>query len=81
MGKKACKKSSIEAVLTVGNKGQVLLPKELREKAEIKPGDKLALIARYEDNGKICCFILIKNEQLDKSVKEAIGPMLKGAFS
>lgn len=77
---KACEISSIEALLTVDNKGQILLPKELREKAEIKQGDKLALIARYEEDGKICCFIITKKEKLDDSVKNAIRPMLEGAF-
>ena len=40
--KNAC--CQVEAVTTVDERGQMVLPKEIREKAQIKAGDKLALI-------------------------------------
>jgi|Deesub1362B_J571_1020462.scaffolds.fasta_scaffold02028_4 bifunctional DNA-binding transcriptional regulator/antitoxin component of YhaV-PrlF toxin-antitoxin module len=43
-----CKITKIEAVLTVDSKGEILLPKDLREKAEIKPREKLVAMAGYD---------------------------------
>ena len=34
----------VDAVVTVDSKGQIVLPKDLREKAKLKPNDKLAVI-------------------------------------
>ncbi|NIM20243.1 MAG: AbrB/MazE/SpoVT family DNA-binding domain-containing protein [Candidatus Latescibacteria bacterium] len=73
------KKSSccrIESVVQTDARGQIVLPKEIREKAGIQAGDKLALIA-YESNGEICCISLIKADQLAGKVKDILGPVLK----
>ena len=35
----------IDAVVTMDAKGQIVLPKDLREKASIKPNEKLAVVA------------------------------------
>lgn len=32
----------------------MVLPKEIREKAKIRSGDKLAIVS-LEKNGKVCC--------------------------
>ena len=66
---------SVESVISVDERGQMVLPKELREKANIRPGDKLALIG-WEKNGEICCITLIKAEQLGGMVRGFLGPML-----
>jgi bifunctional DNA-binding transcriptional regulator/antitoxin component of YhaV-PrlF toxin-antitoxin module len=57
----------------------MLLPKEIREKAEIKPGDKLALLSLKKD-GKVCCLSLIKVDVLEDMVKSRLGPMINEAF-
>ena len=49
----------VESLISVDERGQMVLPKETRERAAIHAGDKLALIA-WEKDGKICCFLLIK---------------------
>ena len=54
----------------------MVLPKEVREKANIRPGDKLALVS-WEKNGKICCINLIKAEEFGDMVKGLLGPMMK----
>jgi bifunctional DNA-binding transcriptional regulator/antitoxin component of YhaV-PrlF toxin-antitoxin module len=54
----------------------MVLPKELREKANIKAGDKLALVG-WEHKGRLCCITLIKAEQLGDMVKNLLGPMMK----
>jgi AbrB family looped-hinge helix DNA binding protein len=40
----------------------MVLPKEIRDKANIRPGDKLTLVS-WEKDGKICCINLIKAEE------------------
>ncbi len=66
----------IDAVVTVDSKGQIVLPKDLREKASIKPNDKLALVA-CEKNGEICCITIVKADKLVGAVTKTLGPLLK----
>lgn len=66
----------VEAVLSVDERGQMVLPKDVREKAGIKAGDKLALIG-WEKDGSICCLALMKVENLSSMVKDVLGPLMK----
>jgi len=54
----------------------MVLPKELRERAHINAGDKLAVVAMEKD-GKICCLSLIKVNDIEPMVKEILGPIMK----
>ena len=54
----------MESIVTVDDRGQMVLPKDIREKAKIRPGDKLAVVS-LEKDGKICCLSLIKVEELE----------------
>ena len=73
-GKTGCCK--VESIINIDERGQMVLPKELRDKANIHPGDKLALIC-LEKKGKIYCFSLVKVEELTGMVKDLLGPMMK----
>ncbi len=77
---KTCKATKIEAILTVDNKGQILLPKELRERANIKSGDRLIAISGCDENGEICCLIFVKADLIDEELKALLSPMLKGVM-
>ena len=66
---------AVEAIVTVDERGQMVLPKELRARAGIKPGDKLA-ITSWEKDGSVCCIALIKAENLDAMVKGLLGPLM-----
>ena len=66
----------VESVVSVDERGQMVLPKEMREKAGIKPGDKLALVG-CEKDGKVCCIIMLKAEEFSQMIKTTLGPMLK----
>jgi antitoxin PrlF len=66
----------VESVLSVDERGQMVLPKEIRDKAGIRAGDKLALIS-WENQGVICCLSLIKVEELTGMVKNVLGPLMK----
>ena len=66
----------VEALVSVDEKGQMVLPKELREKAGIKAGDKLAL-STWEKDGKVCCIFMIKADDLMGLVKDMLGPVMQ----
>lgn len=66
----------VEAIVTVDERGQMVLPKELREKAKIKTGDKLA-ITSWQKDGEVCCITLMKVEDLVGMVKDRLGPVMK----
>ena len=66
----------IEAVVTVDDRGQMVLPKEIRAKANIHAGDKLAIVC-WERNGEVCCVSLIKAEGLVDGVRGMLGPVMK----
>jgi AbrB family looped-hinge helix DNA binding protein len=76
--KECCNKECcrIDAVVSVDAKGQIVLPKDLREKANIKPNDKLAII-NFEKNNQVCCIIMVKVDALEGTVKNTLGPVFK----
>jgi antitoxin PrlF len=67
---------TVEAVLSVDERGQMVLPKDVREKSGIRTGDKLALIS-WKKNGDICCLALMKVENLSGMVKGVLGPLMQ----
>lgn len=66
---------SLISLIGVDERGQMVLPKDVREKAGIRPGDKLALIA-WEKAGAACCLTLVRAEELGGLVKGLLGPMM-----
>lgn len=67
----------LEALVTIDGRGQIILPKDLREKAGIKAGDKLAAIS-CESGGKVCCISLIRSDDFNDTVKGMLGPKMRG---
>jgi AbrB family looped-hinge helix DNA binding protein len=72
-GESCCK---VDAVVSIDSKGQIVLPKDIRERAKLKPNDKLAVMA-YEKEGEVCCIMMIKAERLGEAVSKVLGHMLK----
>lgn len=66
----------LESLISIDERGQMVLPKYIREKANIRAGDKLAVIS-WEKEGKVCCLALIKAEDFAEMVKGLLGPMVK----
>jgi antitoxin PrlF len=66
----------VESVVTVDERGQMVLPKDLREKTGIKAGDKLAVVSWGQNDG-VMCLALIKVEDLSSLVKQMLGPVFK----
>ena len=77
MAKRDCCK--IDAIVTVDAKGQIVLPKDLRQRANVKPNDKLAVMG-FERDGEVCCIVMVKTEALGGTVKKMLGPVFKDAL-
>ena len=72
-GIKCCQ---VDALITIDGRGQIVLPKEVREKAAVKAGDKF-LVLSYEADGKVCCLFLVKADDFGDTIKGMLGPMMK----
>ena len=66
----------VESVVSVDERGQMVLPKDLRDRANIKAGDKLAVVSWGQNEG-VLCLALIKAEDLNSLVKQMLGPLFK----
>lgn len=66
----------VESILSVDERGQMVLPKDLRKRAGIGPGDKVAVVS-HELDGEVCCISIIKVESLTEMVKGVLGPVMK----
>ena len=66
----------VESLISVDERGQMVLPKEIRDKAKIKPGDKLAVVS-WEKDGEVCCIALLKADEFGQMVRGLLGPMAK----
>ncbi|MCL5410909.1 MAG: AbrB/MazE/SpoVT family DNA-binding domain-containing protein [Patescibacteria group bacterium] len=71
-----CDCCKVEAVVSVDERGQMVLPKELRDKASIKAGEKMAVVS-LRNNEKIYCLAMIKAEEISGMVKTLLGPLAK----
>lgn len=68
---------TVESVVSIDERGQMVLPKEIREKSKIHPGDKLVVIS-IEKDGKFCCLSLIKAQDFEGMVKNMLSPTMAG---
>ena len=67
---------NVESVISIDDRGQLVLPKDLRDKAQIRGGDKFAVIS-WGKEGVVCCISLVKTEEFTKSIRDIFGPMMK----
>ena len=61
----------VAAVVRVDQRGQMVLPKDVRDRMGIHAGDKLALTT-IESKGEICCLVLVKADALVDGVRVMI---------
>ena len=66
-----CEEYRVESIVTVDERGQMVLPKDIREKAGIKAGDKLALVT-LQKNGRVCCIHIMKADELAGKARELV---------
>lgn len=58
----------VAAILRVDERGQMVLPKDVRDKMRLAAGELLALTT-VESDGKICCLVLVKADELAEGVR------------
>jgi len=73
---KEMKCCQVDALVTIDGRGQIVLPKEVREKAAIEAGDKFMVISK-ESDGKVCCLFLVKADYFSETIRGTLGPMVK----
>ena len=66
----------VESVISIDDRGQMVLPKEIRENADIHPGNKFAVIS-WEKNGHVLCISLMRVEQLTDSLLSVFIPLIE----
>jgi len=69
----------VESVVTIDERGQMILPKDLREKAGLAAGDKL-VIATSMKNGKVCCMTLFRTDDFGDIVNGFVEPVMRTAW-
>ncbi len=70
----------IESVVSVDERGQMVLPKEVRKKVGLKSGDKMALVVSEGENNS-CCIVLMKVDEIAGVIRNTLGPILKDITS
>ena len=66
----------VDSLISLDERGQMVLPKEIRERAKLGGGDKLAVIP-WERDGQVLCICLVKAEGFSEMVKSLLGPMMQ----
>ena len=81
-GKKCCAPTGdakashqIEAIITIDERGQMVLPKETRARAGIRAGEKLALVG-WRKGDRVCCLSLIKVDEMSEMLGELVGSLV-----
>ena len=64
------------SIVSIDERGQLILPKELRVKAGIQAGDKL-LVAYSEKDGEMFFLTLMKVDLLSDKVRDTLGPLMQ----
>ncbi len=68
------------AVIAMDGRGQIVLPKSLRDRADMKEGDRFCVVSSEEDD-KVCCISLLKADEIDQTVKDILGPIMKDVMA
>lgn len=66
----------VEGIVNVDSRGQIVLPKSLRDKMSIEEGDRLIVIGMRE-KGELTSISLMKANKMDDMIKIALKPMMK----
>jgi AbrB family looped-hinge helix DNA binding protein len=67
---------AVQAMVSVDERGQMVIPKDVRDRAGIRPGDKFALVT-WEKDGVVCCISLIRADNLAGMVKGLLQPVMQ----
>ena len=64
----------IESIVTIDSKGQIVLPKDLRERFGFQANQKIALVT-FGQKQNLCCVLLIKAEKLEEAVTKTLSEL------
>jgi len=67
---------TLEAIVSCDDRGQLVLPKDLRRKLDIASGEKLALMELSHNGERVLA--LVKAESLGQAIKGYMAPVVKG---
>ncbi|MFQ6675215.1 MAG: HgcAB-associated protein HgcC [Fidelibacterota bacterium] len=70
-------KIKVESLVSVDERGQMVLPKEVRDRLGLKGGDKLAIASCTDTDDNLTCLCFIKSDDFASMVKDLLGPMLR----
>ncbi len=62
-------KSTLFAVTKIDERGQIVVPKDIRESMGWGKGEKIAMITRSNTEGKPCCVMLVHVDSLSDYIK------------
>jgi AbrB family looped-hinge helix DNA binding protein len=65
----------LEAVVSFDDRGQLVLPKDIRKKFNLKSGEKFAIISCMNGD-ELCCLTLVKTQSLNDTMQNIIGPLM-----
>jgi AbrB family looped-hinge helix DNA binding protein len=68
----------IEAIVSIDERGQMVLPKETRNRAGIRAGDKLALVG-WRKGDRVCCLSLVKVEEMTEMLGDLMDSLKAAA--
>ena len=60
---------TVESIVNIDDKGQMVIPKEVRQKAGLRAGEKLALVT-CRSKEEVCCILLLKSDKLIGTITE-----------
>ena len=66
----------LEAVVSIDDRGQIVLPKSLRQRAGIEPSDKLVLVSCADAHG-VNCITIFKAKNMIGIIKDAMEPVVR----
>ena len=64
---------SVQALVRIDDRGQMVLPKDVRERAGLCAGDRLAL-TMIERDGRVCCLVLSRADDFVETVRGMLSP-------
>jgi AbrB family looped-hinge helix DNA binding protein len=62
----------VEAVVSIDDRGQMVIPKDMRAQFGMKAGDKMALVVMRK-GGRPCCIHMFRADEFDADVKRILG--------
>ncbi|MEM0129701.1 MAG: HgcAB-associated protein [Thermoplasmata archaeon] len=66
----------VEAVVSIDPRGQMVLPKDVRDRFGIAGATKLAVVS-WSQKGEPCCLTLLPADRLAEQVRSSYGPILR----